>query len=435
MVVEKEINIKDNCGDLLRSEYSWMFNILLENSSEMISIWNKNARLILFTSIHGNYFGKEMPQYLKDILSFVHPEDYHAMLNEIEELLFRLKGFKAVYHFTSSTKKSKYLSSEFKAVIDDDGHLKYFVVISRDISDSKSKITGQKKEVKEKVYQGLAKEQSVNSYKTYSKGMGEQIFEQFTLEKDLINAFERQELEIYYQPIVSVSSYNVIGLEALLRWNHPIRGNISPIEFIPIAEESGLMDSISDWVLKKASLDVVHLNGKFGIDLFVTVNISAPQLHRNRFLRTILNILEEIPIKVENLKLEITESLLMKDTENTIEILRDLQNMGIQVYIDDFGTGYSSLSYLKLFPIAGLKIDKSFITNSLILEKDKAIVRAIINLAQILELKVTAEGVETQEQLNVLETFQCDYIQGYLFSKPLELKALYKFLQKHLRSE
>ncbi|CAN7761974.1 EAL domain-containing protein [Paenibacillus sp. LjRoot153] len=257
-----------------------------------------------------------------------------------------------------------------------------------------------------------------------------EIFEQYTLEKDLIKAFERQELEIYYQPIVSVSSNKVIGLESFLRWNHPIRGNIPSIEFIPIAEESGLMNSISDWVLKKASLDVVHLNRKFGIDLFVTVNISAPQLHRNRFLETLLNILEEIPIEVKNLKIEITESLLMHDTENTIEILRDLQKIGIQVYIDDFGKGYSSLSFLKLFPIAGLKINKSFITNSLILEKDEAIVSGIINLAQILELKVTAEGVETQEQLNVLETYQCDYVQGNLFSKPLELKELYIFFTK-----
>ncbi|WP_284638090.1 sensor domain-containing protein [Paenibacillus silviterrae] len=275
-----------------------------------------------------------------------------------------------------------------------------------------------------------AKEEVGNSYKIYSNTMGQQIFERFSLEKDLRKAFERRELEVYYQPLVSVSSQNVIGLEALLRWNHPIKGYIPPVEFIPVAEDSGLMESISEWVLKKASLDIFQLNNHHLTDLFVTVNISAPHFRKPQFISTVKKILKDVNINERNIKLEITESLLMKDIEHTIRILLELQKMGIEVYIDDFGTGYSSLSYLKSLPIAGLKIDKSFVTNSLLLEKDKAIVKAIINLAQILDLKVTAEGVETKEQLKLLQMYQCDYFQGFLFSKPEQLGKIGRFITK-----
>jgi len=269
-----------------------------------------------------------------------------------------------------------------------------------------------------------AKEEISNSARTFSRSMGERSSDRYWIERDLSKAVERKELEVYYQPLVNVGSNRVIGLEALLRWFHPQHGKVPPMKFIPIAEESGLMHGISDWVLRRAASDISSLNRRFGTDLFVSINVCAQQFRNDRLLKTIRDILAEFPVRGENIKFEITETLLMKDTETTIQILTHLNQMGIQTFIDDFGTGYSSLSYLKWFPVAGLKIDKSFTAGSMVSEKDKTIINSMTSLAQALNLKVTAEGIETREQLALLEQCGCDYFQGFLFSKPVLIDKL-----------
>lgn len=246
------------------------------------------------------------------------------------------------------------------------------------------------------------------------------------LENDLRRAVTREEFLIYYQPIVSLATGRIIGFEALVRWQHPERGLVSPIEFIPVAEETGMIVSIGQWVLYEACRQMRKWHAEFPKTppLMINVNVSAKQLTQTDLLKQINLVLQETGLEARSLKLELTESVLIDNTKSATAMLSQLKALNIELQMDDFGTGYSSLSYLHRFPINTLKIDRSFISNIGIGDENLEIVRAIVALAHSLNMNVTAEGVETVEQLAILRAMQCHRGQGYFFSKPLDSAAV-----------
>jgi EAL domain-containing protein (putative c-di-GMP-specific phosphodiesterase class I) len=243
--------------------------------------------------------------------------------------------------------------------------------------------------------------------------------ERMQLESDLRQAITRQEFQVYYQPIIALESGKLRGWEALVRWQHPQRGMISPASFIPVAEETGLIVPIGRWVLETACRQArvwVDLTGD--ATLTISVNLSARQFQDASLIETILRAVDETRIPPHCLKLEITESAAMQDVEATERTLRQLRRLGIQLAIDDFGTGYSSLAYLDRFQVDTVKVDRSFVDGVGQQAQSTAIVRSVVALAKALGLTVTAEGVETPTQRAQLRLLGCDFGQGYLFGRP-----------------
>jgi EAL domain-containing protein (putative c-di-GMP-specific phosphodiesterase class I) len=243
--------------------------------------------------------------------------------------------------------------------------------------------------------------------------------ERLLLENDLRRALGRREFELYYQPKVDIQEGRVVGMEALVRWRHPHRGLLLPDEFIPLAEETGLIVAIGRWVITEACAQTKAWQTVGLQKLRVAVNISGVQFRQRDLLDTIAHALASSGLPPECLEIEITESVVMQNASEAIVTLEKLSQMGVQISVDDFGTGYSSLSYLKRFPIDKLKIDRSFIRDISSDMDDAAIVRATIGLAHNLRLRVVAEGVETEDQLQFLRSLGCDEYQGYYKSKPL----------------
>lgn len=270
-----------------------------------------------------------------------------------------------------------------------------------------------------------AKAKGGNRYQFYTNEMNQKVNSRLTIETELRRAIKENEFEVHYQPQVNAHSGELEGAEALVRWIHPTAGMISPIEFIPVAEETGLIRDIGDWVLNEACQTFSHWNHESGLNLSVAVNVSVTQLNDSFVLR-VQEILNQTNFSTENLELEITESLLMDNVQENIRILENINRQGIRFAMDDFGTGYSSLSYLRQFPISKLKIDRSFVNDITDDSDDEAIIRAIIAMGQTLKLKVIAEGVENHQQLVLLQTMGCDSYQGYYFSKPLPPNDFYK---------
>jgi len=254
----------------------------------------------------------------------------------------------------------------------------------------------------------------------FGESMRQQVVERMTTEHSLHRALDRRELTLLYQPVVAISGSGTMGVEALIRWQHPEHGLVSPDRFIPVAEESGLIIPIGAWVLEEACRQLRHWreSGESGPAGRMEVNLSARQIDHPELVSTVEGILEQTGLPPENLTLEITESALMRDAVSALQVLQALKSIGVALAIDDFGTGYSSLSYLQRFPLDILKVDKSFV-DELGLDQGTEIVAAVINLAHALGLNVVAEGVETQEQLTALQQLGCDYAQGYLFSCPV----------------
>ncbi|PPD31941.1 MAG: diguanylate cyclase [Methylomonas sp.] len=271
-----------------------------------------------------------------------------------------------------------------------------------------------------------AKKLGKNNYQFFTPEMNSSAQSYIKLEKHLRRALEQHEFVLHYQPQVDVKTGMIIGMEALIRWMSPELGMVNPADFIPLAEDTGLIVPIGAWVLKTACSQARfwHQNG---FPVRVAVNLSSRQFHQvqnqqqsqHPLLDAVLNALDEADLPPELLELEITEGILMQHLDTTMDILNALKNIGVRLSIDDFGTGYSSLSYLKRFPIDTLKIDKSFVNDITTDTSDKAIVAAITAMAQQLKLEVVAEGVETVEQLDFLRELQCHFVQGYYFSKPL----------------
>jgi diguanylate cyclase (GGDEF)-like protein len=278
-----------------------------------------------------------------------------------------------------------------------------------------------------------AKEAGKNNYQYYTADMNTRAFEFLLLESGLRKALDNDELVVFYQPLIDLSTNKLNGMEALLRWQHPEKGMISPGDFIPLAEETGLIEPIGDWVLRAACEQNKEWQDAGYPPVKVSVNMSARQFSNKNLVENISNVLEETCLKPEYLCIEITESVNMQDVKSTIAKLQKLHNMGVSLSIDDFGTGYSSLSYLKLFPINDLKIDRSFVFNITTDSADAAIALSVIVLAHSMNLNVVAEGVETKEQLELLRKQGCDYVQGFLFSRPLSADEFVPFFEPLLK--
>ena len=277
-----------------------------------------------------------------------------------------------------------------------------------------------------------AKDAGRNTYRFFDDQMNLQAQEHLLLQNRLHQALFRAEFHLHYQPQLDIGSGRVIGVEALLRWQNPELGEVSPGRFIPVAEDSGLIVSIGAWVMEEACRQAQIWRYAGWTDLTMSVNLSALQFRRASLVETVAGALERSGLPPHLLELELTESILLQDVENNIETLRQLKALGVRLSIDDFGTGYSSLSYLKRFAVDRLKIDRSFVRDISTDQDDAAIVRAIIQLARSLRLGIIAEGVETQEQLEFLRDQGCQEIQGYLVSRPLAAADLKVFLHEQM---
>lgn len=268
-----------------------------------------------------------------------------------------------------------------------------------------------------------AKARGKNTFVFYTSDMDAAGVERLQLETDLRKALDRNELLFHYQPQVDTRTGTVVGVEALLRWQHPEQGMIPPFRFIPVAEEIGLIGEMGNWGIREACRELVELR-KEGLELpKIAVNVSALQFNKN-FCPTVKQILEASGVPPSALELELTESILMEDSHSTVKALQELKAMGLRLSIDDFGTGYSSLSYLSRFPLDELKIDRSFVIDFDKSANDASLVRAIIAMGQSMQLELVAEGVETSEQFHFLSRHGADVIQGYLFSRPVTAAEL-----------
>jgi diguanylate cyclase (GGDEF)-like protein/PAS domain S-box-containing protein len=276
----------------------------------------------------------------------------------------------------------------------------------------------------------LAKQSGRNTFHYFTQQMNEEAQRRLQLESDLRRVLERDELLLHYQPIIDGSG-RVAGAEALLRWQHPELGLIPPDEFIPLAEEIGVIVEMEQWVMRQACHDARAFQLQSGASLFVSVNVSSMQCKSDRCRMVLGEILQQSGLPAECLKLEITERVMMENTEHVIALLSTIRSMGVRLAVDDFGTGYSSLSYLKQFPVDVLKIDRAFIDGLPTDKDDVALVEAIVAMAHSLELQVVAEGVESADQLAFLSSLGCDMIQGYYFSKPLPFEAFEAYLRQH----
>jgi diguanylate cyclase (GGDEF)-like protein len=268
----------------------------------------------------------------------------------------------------------------------------------------------------------------------FATGMRMRVVKQLQIETELRRAIEQQEFELFYQPIVALLTGQIAGFEALVRWRHPQRGLISPAEFIPVAEETGLIVPLGQWILETACRQLKQWQTQFPTDplLMVSVNLSGQQFNQPDLVEFIESTLTTTGLEGRSLKLEITESVAMSDVETAITMLERLKALELQLSIDDFGTGYSSLSYLHRFPVTTLKVDRSFVSRMDDNSDNAVIVQAIVGLAQNLGMNVIAEGVETAAQLTKLHALQCEYGQGYLFSKPVPVKDAENLLASNL---
>ena len=278
-----------------------------------------------------------------------------------------------------------------------------------------------------------AKDRGRNNYQFYRSELNSSATERQSLESSLRHAVQRHELELHYQPIMNVATGVMAGVEALLRWRHPTLGSVLPAQFISIAEESGLIVPIGQWVLREACRQAKAWQDARLPPLRLAVNISAVELRSREFVADVETILTETGFDPQRLELELTETFLMQDSKPTALVLDALKELGVQLALDDFGTGYSSLSYMRRFPIDALKVDRSFVRNLTTDADDASVVRAIINMGKSLHMRVVAEGVETREQLLYLEEHDCTEAQGYYFSRPVKAEGFAELMYRNIK--
>ena len=286
-----------------------------------------------------------------------------------------------------------------------------------------------------------AKSQMKNNYQFYKQSMNEAAFHKLSLENSLRRALERNEFLLYYQPQINLVTGQIVGMEALIRWEHPEKGMIPPVEFISLAEETGLILPIGRWVLQTACLQNKAWQAAGLLPVCVSVNLSSQQFKQQSIMGDITSALQDSGLDPKYLMLEITESILMQNTDTVAAMLHNLNEMGVRTSMDDFGTGYSSLNYLRRLPLFSIKIDRSFVTDIDTNPDDAIIAKAIIAMAHSLKLRVIAEGVETEEQMRFLQELGCDEMQGHLLSRPIPAEAASRFLaegeerQSHLQTD
>ena len=278
------------------------------------------------------------------------------------------------------------------------------------------------------------KQRGRNNYLFFSPDMDNPSMERLTLEHEMLKGLSEEQFELYYQPQIDMKSRQIVGVEALVRWNHPVKGLVSPAEFIPLAEENGFIIPLGEWVLEQACLQNKRWQDA-GLPRFpVSVNLSVRQFEQKDLIQTVANVLAASSLEAKYLDVEITESMTL-DVGRALCVLKKLKDMGVSISVDDFGTGYSSLHYLKNFPINRLKIDRSFVRDLELDPNDAAIVSAIIALGHKMNLQVIAEGVENEAQLLFLQQHACDELQGYYFSPPVPSYALEQLVHKQLHHE
>jgi diguanylate cyclase (GGDEF)-like protein len=271
-----------------------------------------------------------------------------------------------------------------------------------------------------------AKEAGRGTYAFFEQSLNERAQQRRQLESDLRHALEREEFDLYYQPLFDLEHNRICSFEALLRWRHPTRGLVSPADFIPVAEDTGLIVPIGAWVVREACTRAAS----WPEHVRVAVNVSAVQFHRGAVHETVLRALADSGLAPDRLEVEITESIFLEGGDTTLRLLHALRALGVRIALDDFGTGYSSLSYLQSFPFDKLKIDRSFIQNLLTRDGAIAIVHAITELANALGIETTAEGVEETAQLMELRAHGCSSVQGYLFSEPMSLSEVSRLFRE-----
>ncbi len=274
------------------------------------------------------------------------------------------------------------------------------------------------------------KEKGKDHHRFYSQAMNDEVLQEIKMETKLRQALKEDNFVLYYQPQIDIQTNQVCGLEALIRWQDPEMGLVSPGKFIPMAEKTGLIIPIGNWVLQTACEEIKNLHQQGFSDLKLGVNLSARQFQDNQLINKVAQALQKTSLKPQYLELELTESIIMDDVEGSVDRLFELKKQGVQFSIDDFGTGYSSLSYLKRFPIGTLKIDRSFVGEVPTNVDNTAIVKAIIDLAHNLNLNVVAEGAETVDQVDFLEENDCDEVQGFYYSRPLPKDELINFMEE-----
>jgi predicted signal transduction protein with EAL and GGDEF domain len=272
-----------------------------------------------------------------------------------------------------------------------------------------------------------AKASGRGTYRFFEPEMDARMQARRTLEIDLRNAIVNAEFELYYQPLVNLQTEEISGFEALIRWHHPKRGMIPPLDFIPLAEETGLIVPIGEWVLRQACREAAN----WPREVSIAVNLSPMQFKAPNLVQAVVNALAQSGLAPPRLQLEITESVLLLNSETTLETLQQLRALGVRISMDDFGTGYSSLSYLRSFPFDKIKIDRSFVHQLAANDESMAIIRAVAGLGTSLGMATTAEGVETREELEYLKREGCTEGQGYFFSKPQPAKEVYALLAKY----
>jgi EAL domain-containing protein (putative c-di-GMP-specific phosphodiesterase class I) len=268
----------------------------------------------------------------------------------------------------------------------------------------------------------------------YSPALSQSAYERYTLGAELRRAVDRNELRLVYQPIVGLPDGQMVGMEVLLRWQHPQRGPVSPADFIPLAESTGQIVVLGEWVVRSACQQIRLWRDADLVVPRVAINLSALQIQHGALTTRLQAIFDETGVSGDGLEFEITEGCLMRKTDEVQRTLLELQAMGAHLAIDDFGTGYSSLAYLKRLPIHTLKIDRSFVVDIGVDADDTAIVETVVALGHNLQLRVVAEGVETHLQRDFLTSLGCDHAQGYLFSRPLEVDVMTKYLRTHVQA-
>jgi EAL domain-containing protein (putative c-di-GMP-specific phosphodiesterase class I) len=275
----------------------------------------------------------------------------------------------------------------------------------------------------------VAKAEGRGTWRTFRPEMNQQMQARRRLETELRRALAEQQFEVFYQPLLDVGTGNLAGFEALLRWQHPDRGSVPPADFIPLAEETSLIKPIGAWVLEKACCEAA----KWPLPLKIAINLSPVQFVKGRLMEEVRHALDVSGLVATRLELEITESVLLQNSEETLQVLKQLRELGVQISMDDFGTGYSSLSYLRSFPFDKIKIDRAFVQTLADGKGSLEIIRAVVGLGRALNMKVLAEGVETAEQLAALRAEGCDEVQGYLFSRPVPVNEAWRKIAEDQR--